>query len=178
MTVIELVHSKSPAELKVHAERAKPYAMKLTDFAAGHPACLDRPMLSLDDTAVALTFLPVENSEYTYLHLRRDLANICAESGVEVASKYYNTSSHITFARFATKSDLRDRESLEAWVQMIESINGWLKDQYWPKVVHGKFSPGLRWLVGTGNGVEVRKGRLWYGDSQPVDFEEPGRPEN
>jgi vesicle-fusing ATPase len=66
-------------------------------------------MLSLDDTAVALTFLPVEDSRYTYLHLRRDPANICAETGVEVVSKYHNTSSHITFARVANKVGLEEQ---------------------------------------------------------------------
>jgi len=172
MTVVELVHSRTPAELKVVAEKAKPHAAKFTQFAAEHPTSLDRPMLSLDDTAVALTFLPVEDNPYTYLHLRRDLATICAESGVEVASQYYNTSSHITFARFASQSDLQSRESLEAWVRKIESINQWLKEDYWPKEIQGELSPGLRWIVGAGRGVELRKGRLWYGDGKPVDFEE------
>lgn len=173
MTVIELVHSKTPAELKASTEQTKPHATKFGDYAAEHPAGLDRPMLSLDDTAVALTFLPVEDSRYTYLHLRRDLANICAENGVEITSKYYNTSSHITFARFANMSDLKDRDSLEAWVQKIESINQWLKDEHWPREGVGRFTPGLRWTVGRGRGIEIRKGRLWYGDGQPVDFEEP-----
>lgn len=172
MTVIELVHSKSLAELKANAEKAKPHAAKLTALAAEHPAGLDRPMLSLDDIAVALTFLPVEDSRYTYLHLRRDLANVCAENGVEVASKYYNTSSHITFARFANTSDLKSKESLEAWIQKIKSINQWLKDEYWPKEEQGK--TGVRWIVGAERGIEVRKGRLWYGDGKPVDFEEAG----
>jgi vesicle-fusing ATPase len=175
MTIIELVHSKTPPELKANVEKVKPHATKFTAFAAEHPAGLDRPMLSLDDTAVALTFLPVEESRYTYLHLRRDLANICAENGVEVASKYYNTSSHITFARFANKSDLKSKESLEAWIQKIKSVNQWLKDEYWPKEEQGKSSPGLRWIVGAGRGVEIRHGRLWYGDGKPVDFKETGK---
>lgn len=172
MTVIELAHSKSPTELKVDVEKANPHASKLTAFAAEHTAGLDRPMLSLDDTAVALTFLPAEDSRYTYLHLRRDLANICAENGVEVASKYYNTSSHITFMRFANTSDLKSKESLEAWIQKIQSINQWLKDEFWPKEEQGRPSPGLRWIVGVERGIEVRKGRLWYGDGKTVDFED------
>lgn len=176
MTVIELAHSKSPAELSVIAETVKPHASKLTSFAKNHPVGLNRPMLSLDDTAVALTFLPAEDSRYTYLHLRRDLANICAENGVEVASKYYNTSSHITFARFANTSNLRSRESLEAWVRKIKSINQWLMDVYWPKDGQGALSPGLRWTIGTGSGVAIRKGRLWYGDGIPVDSGEAGEP--
>jgi vesicle-fusing ATPase len=176
MTVIELVHSKSPAELRINAEKAKPHAAKFTAFATGHPASLDRPMLSLDDTAVALTFLPVEDSPYTYLHLRRDLANLCAENDIEVASKYYNTSSHITFARFANKSDLQSKESLEAWIQKIDSINQWLKDEYWHKEEQGELTPGLRWTVGAERGIEIRKGRLWYGDGKPVDFEEDEEP--
>jgi hypothetical protein len=63
---------------------------------------------------------------------------------------------------------LKSRESLEAWIQKIESMNQWLKDEYWPT----EDSPGLRWTVGPGRGVEVRKGRLWYGDGKPVDFEQ------
>ena len=168
MTVIELAHSKPPEELARHVEQVKPHAAKLTAYATEHHAGLDRPMLSLDDTAVALTFLHVESDRYTYLHLRRDLANICADNGVEVSSKYYNTSCHITFARFAKTSDLQDKESLGTWVQKIQSINHWLKDEYWPNGDRGKFSPGLRWIVGAGRGIEVRKGRLWYGDGQPV----------
>lgn len=171
MTVIELVHSRSPAELEASVKELRPHATKLAAFGAGHPAGLNRPMLSLDDTAVALTFLPVEDDPYTYLHLRRDLANICAENHVEVASKYYNTSSHVTFARFADSSDLRSKESLEAWVQKIKSINQWLRDEYRPKKGEADGSSGFKWMVGTGRGVEVRKGRLWYGDGQPIDFE-------
>ena len=168
MTIIELAHSKPPEELAIQADKVKPHATKLAAFAAEHPAGLNRPMLSLDDTAVALTFLPVEDSRYTYLHLRRDLANICADNDVEVASKYYNTSSHITFARFANTSDLKSQESLRAWIKKIKSMNQWLKDEYWPKEEQGKLSPGLTWTVGSGCEIEVRKGRLWYGDGQPV----------
>lgn len=170
MTVIELAHSRSPAELKASADEVRPHAATLAAFGAEHPAGLDRPMLSLDDTAVALTFLPAEDDgEYTYLHLRRDLAKMCAENRVEVASKYYNTSSHVTLARFANVSDLRSRESLEAWVQKIKSINQWLRDEYWPREGETGGSSGLRWVVGEGRGIEVRKGTLWYGEGQPVD---------
>lgn len=172
MTVIELVHSRSPAELKASVEEVRPHAAKLAAFGAGHPAGLDRPMLSLDDTAVALTFLPAEDDPYTYLHLRRDLASICAENHVEVASKYYSASSHVTFARFANSSDLRSKESLKAWVQKIKSINQCLRDEYWPKEGEADGSFGFEWMVGAGRGIEVRKGRLWYGDGQPVDYED------
>lgn len=102
MTIIELVHSKSPAELETNAEKAKSHVARFTGFVAEHLAGLDRPTMNLDDTAVALTFPLVEDSWYTYFHLRRNLANICAESGMEVASKHYITSSHITFVRFVT----------------------------------------------------------------------------
>ena len=172
MTVIELAHSKSPAEIKAHAEQAMPHAARFTKYAAARPAILDRPMLSLDDTAVALTFLPAEDEPYTYLHLRRDLAHMCAASGVEIASKYYNTSSHVTFARFAKQSDLTDEDSLKAWVAKIEAVNEWLREEYWPREKVGvKPSRGLRWVVGEGRGVELRSGRLWYGDGQPVQQE-------
>ncbi|CAN8105505.1 unnamed protein product [Discula destructiva] len=174
MTVIELVHSKSPPELKASADKVKPHAANLTAFGAEHPAGLNRPMLSLDDTAVALTFLPVDDSPYTYLHLRRDLSNLCAENDVEVASKYYNTSSHITLARFANISDLNTRESLEAWVQKVKAINQRLREDYWPREGKTNTRSEFKWMVGTGRGIEVRKGRLWYGDGQPVDFEESG----
>lgn len=171
MTVIELVHSKSPSELNINVNQVKPHAAKLTALAAERPAGLDRPMLSLDETAVALTFLPVENDQYTYLHLRRDLATVCAKNSVEVASKYYNTSSHITFARFANVSDLTSHKDLKAWVQKIHSINQGLKEDYWAKSGRSGPNPSLNWMVGSGRGIEVRKGRLWYGDGKPLEFE-------
>lgn len=155
----------------MNADQVKPHNAEFTKLAAKNPAGLNRPMLSLDDTAVALTFLPVDDHEYTYLHLRRDLSNICAKNNVEVASKYYNTSSHITFARFATQSDLMDKTSLETWIQKIDSLNQWLRGEYWPSEAEPT-RPGLRWDVGTGRGVEIMKGTLWYGDGKPVAAED------
>ena len=114
MTVLEFVHFKNPAEMNATVEQMKQYSAKLTTFAAKPAVSLDRSQLSLDETAVAITFLPAEERKYTCLHIRRDLTIICAENEVKIASRYFNTSSHITSVWFANKSDLKDQEILES----------------------------------------------------------------
>jgi hypothetical protein len=172
---------------------------KMTDYTFSHRARLIKPTLSYDGAAVALSFLPAageslhsspnpalsmsgkgedgdqakertkEDDNYTYHHLRRDLFNIARSSGVSIDSRYVVPSSHITIGRFLTQNDHDSKEKMEQWFEKIEEVNGWLRDEFWPKDGEaGKRNLEAEWLVGQQKGLDCREGALWYGGGVTV----------
>ena len=188
MTALEVTHSLTKEEIEtlLHALGAK--VSEITDYTLDHRARLIRPMLSYDSAAIALSFLPaagegvdggrtLRDDHYTYHHLRRDLYDLCKESGVTVASRYTVPSAHLTIGRFITQADFSttDRdgsvvpalEKRKEWIEVIEGINSWLQDEHWPRgssTIRG----GGEWIVGKEKGLDCRKGSLWYGGGDTV----------
>ncbi|KAK7948423.1 uncharacterized protein PG986_009309 [Apiospora aurea] len=166
MTLLEIVHSETPEKLRDAVARLQPSFQQLTDFVRLHPVKLGRPQLNYDEGTVSMTVVPEGDSEYTYLHLRRDLARLCRDKGVEAASRYFTTSSHVTIARIVNDEVLSNLPSRQMWVTKIESINGQLRKQLWP---HHQESPTAgEWLIGGEQGIEIRTGRLWYGGGETI----------
>ncbi|RDW58774.1 hypothetical protein BP6252_13250 [Coleophoma cylindrospora] len=161
MTVLEIVHSENPERLEDYVNKLRPSFAQLTGFVLNNLVRLGKPQLNYDDSAVSITFVPVDEKNYTYLHLRRDLAKICQLGGVHVVSRYFTTSSHITIARFVEQPDPSDLISRGAWINKIESLNQQLKDDFYT-------GDRGEWVIGAEVGVEVRKGTLWYGGGESV----------
>ena len=181
MTVLEISHSKTQAEIEHLVNIMDSKIPAITDFTFHHRARLVKPTLSYDAAAIALSFLPaagegLPNEEasnadsYTYHHLRRDMYGLCRSAGVEVASRYVVPSSHLTIARFVTQKDILrkdgngvDRGEVERFVGKLEEINAELRSQYWSeKSLNSEGS----WTVGEEKGLVYRKGTLWYGGGQ------------
>lgn len=178
MTVLEITHSKTEAEIEDLVDSMNDKIPEIADFTYDHRARLVKPMLSYDAAAIALSFLPAageglpetkaaEADTYTYHHLRRDLYGLCKSAGVEVASRYVVPSSHLTIARFVTQKDIStqdsngiDRGKVEGLVGKLEEINAELRSQYWPET---SLTGGGSWTVGEEKGLVNRRGRLWYG---------------
>lgn len=186
MTALEMTHSRSKTEIEVLVHALESKIPEITDYTLGHRARLVMPMLSYDDQAVAISFLPASGSSvpgvstdeadaYTYHHLRRDLYDLCSSTGAAVASRYVVPSAHLTIARFVTheglrrneKGDISDAVYMAKWIQLLKEINAWLEEEYWPKP-DSSIKEGGEWIVGSEKGLECRKGTLWYGGGECV----------
>ena len=179
MTVLEITHSKTAAEIEHIVDSMDGKIAEIADFTYGHRARLVKPMLSYDAAAIALSFLPAagegvpeaeaaDADTYTYHHLRRDLYGLCESAGVQVASRYVVPSSHLTIARFVTQEDITgkggngvvERGKVEGLVGKLEEINKELRSKYWSQ--DGWIGEGS-WVVGEEKGLVNRRGTLWYG---------------
>ncbi|KAF4435853.1 60s ribosomal l44 [Fusarium acutatum] len=159
MTVLEIVHSETREVVDACLEQLQPRSMDVVHFARHHPIQLVRPQLSFDRSAVAMTFVPAADRLYTYLHLRRDLAELLEETGIQVASRYTTTSSHLTLARHIEGDDLVALATRKAWVSAIEAMNERLAQD------------GLccyEWNIGLDSQLIIQKGNLWYGGGECV----------
>lgn len=181
MTVLEVTHSKTEAEVKHLVNNMESKIPEITDFTYDHRARLVKPMLSYDAAALALSFLPAAGEglpedtaanadDYTYHHLRRDIYGLCKSAGVEVASRYVVPSAHLTIARFVTQKDISsedgngvDRGKIEGLVGKLEEINAELRTKTW---IEDSLTSERRWTVGEEKGLVYRKGTLWYGGGQ------------
>lgn len=190
MTTLEVTHSRSAEEIADLVRIIRPHLSDITDYTYDHRARLIKPMLSYDSAAIALSFLPaagegpgrsVADDRYTYHHLRRDIYNLCCKAGVTVDSRYVVPSSHLTIGRFITSKDMSrdgtdladdsspDPEKMKKWVEEIEEINQWLRDEYWPKDEDQSSSDTKgEWRVGKEKGLDCRFGTLWYGGGETI----------
>lgn len=187
MTVLEITHSKTKTDIEGLIPRLATKTTEICDYTLNHRARLVKPMLSYDDSAVALSFVPataeddiykndvITDDSYTYHHLRRDIYRLIKESGIDVASRYTVPSAHLTIARFVGQDDFcqagdhgaLDMTKMTLWIQRLEGINAWLLENYWPESSKGK-SAGGQWIVGDEKGLDFRKGPLWYGGGETV----------
>lgn len=180
MTTLEMTHSRTPEEIQKLVEKIEPHIPNITDYTYNHQARLIKPMVGFDAAALALSFVPaagealpngraVQNDEYTYHHLRRDVYALASKSGAPVDSRYVVPSSHLTIARFLHPEDFMnenkqlDRARWASFIGVIEEINDWLQEEYWPKPEQDRVKDGGEWIVGEENGLDCRKGTLWYG---------------
>ena len=175
MTTMEIAHSRTELDITAQVSRLEYNLKKIADFTFSHRAKLIRPLVSYDTAAVALSFVPASDgldNPYTYHHLRRDLHNLCEESGAIVQSRYVVPSAHLTIGRFVTQADVTqndkglptiDRDKVTCWVAQIEQINQWLRHNFWSDN-DGEAELRGEWVVGQENGLDCCRGRLWYGD--------------
>ncbi|KAK9245907.1 RNA ligase/cyclic nucleotide phosphodiesterase [Lipomyces tetrasporus] len=154
MTALEILHSVGDDAVEVGLQLLKPH---LNTLLAPRPApVLVKPILSFDQSALALSFLPEDSvvgddgNWYTYHHYRLDLYNIVQKAGVRVESRYQVPSAHVTIARFVKPL----AGSMQLWLAKLDEINEWLD---------GDGGKNVRWVVGDERGSECRCGRIWYG---------------
>ena len=191
MTALEITHSRTAEEIDKIVKGILPCIGSITDYTYQHRASLIKPMLSYDEAAVALSFVPAAEEaynwdstahaghHYTYHHLRRDLYSLCREAGTVVDSRYSVPSSHVTIGRFITAEDhacldertgswVPDRENMARWIDGIDRINAWLRAEYWPDDRNTVPKPGSQWVVGEEQGLDCRYGTLWYGGGTTI----------
>lgn len=168
MTTLEVTHSRTAQEVAHLVGVMRPRAIGITDYPLSHRARLIKPMLSYDDAAVALSFVPEADDCYTYHHLRRDIYALVRKTGAPVDSRYVLPSAHLTVARFVSTKDLGsigqdetgfkpDPVMMRRWVDKLEEVNRWLQLEYWSERMDGQ------WIVGEEKGLDWRCGGLWYG---------------
>ncbi|KAL1745855.1 RNA ligase/cyclic nucleotide phosphodiesterase [Schizophyllum fasciatum] len=177
LTLLELVVAKTEEDVelalgKLGAQRAG----ALVRYPGAHPTRLVRPRLNVDLGGLALSFVPEEKAAekcggdwkkdaapFTYLHLRRELYALAADAGVKAQARYTVPSAHITLARFISAEDFNksgegegsDMERISAFLRLVEAINDELAEL------------DCAWTVGEA-GVELRKGKTWYGGGAVV----------
>jgi hypothetical protein len=154
---------------------------ELANYTLTHRARLVKPVISYDTSAIALSFVPAAGEEdssvysgkddqFTYHHLRRDLYNIVTQSGCPIAARYTVPSAHITIARFVAASDPQEGDYSDSpekfekkasqLIHKIEDLNHELRSNVWRRL--GDASQG-QWVIGHEKGLELMKGRTWYG---------------
>ena len=186
MTTLEVAHSMSESQIEELLGIVKSKVSDITDYTFNHRARLFKPLLSYDNQAIALSFLPASNENfsstvageenaYTYHHLRRDLYNLCESTGVAVGSRYVVPSAHLTIARYVTerkadrdeKDQLSGSEGMVKWVNHLEQINTWLQEEFWLNSSPSNEAE-VDWVVGEERGLDCRAGTVWYGGGRSV----------
>jgi hypothetical protein len=164
MTVLEITHSTTEETIQSLVDTLSPSLSTILSHTQSHRATLTAPLLSFDAAAMAISFLPSPSpsDKYTYHHLRRDIYGLCKETGVDVDSRYVLPSAHITVARFVEKEGLKGKERMKEWMDEIEKINVWLRNE----MKH------VSWEVGEEKGLDCRRGRLWYGGGETIGLGE------
>lgn len=184
MTVIVVALSITPKELVDKTIKFKPCLKKLASIFHGQQIRLVKPKLSFNEGGVALSFVPAADEEtqdsrtkttdYTYLHLRRDIFALCSEKGVDAETQKGATACHITLARFITQEDHNrngnpSQEAMASWVTGIEEINEMLAQKYWPH--EGSVPPESgSWVIDGRRSLDIRAGTIWYGGGQSLDL--------
>lgn len=184
MTVIVVALSITPKELVDKTIKFKPCLKKLASIFHGQQIRLVKPKLSFNEGGVALSFVPAADEEtqdsrtkttdYTYLHLRRDIFALCSEKGVDAETQKGATACHITLARFITQEDHNrngnpSQEAMASWVTGIEEINEMLAQKYWPH--EGSVPPDSgSWVIDGRRSLDIRAGTIWYGGGQSLDL--------
>lgn len=190
MTTLELAYSLTEQEMENIISTVGPDIADAASYTYSHRARLVKPMIGYDSAGLALSFVPaageathgvrnIEDDQFTYHHLRRDLYSMVVGLGAKIIPRYVVPSAHLTIARFITQEGfLKDKDGrntecgpdtqrIREFIGKVDEINLWLKSKYWPRS-DGTIRPGGEWLVGEEKGLEYRKGRLWYGGGQRV----------
>ncbi|EAW25191.1 uncharacterized protein NFIA_106800 [Aspergillus fischeri NRRL 181] len=182
MTVLVVAYYLTPGELAATVPRLMPSLRKVAGFHEAHRARLVKPRLSFSDSGVALSYVPAAgeitddramDESYTYLHLRRDIFNLCRGQVLDVNAQHPPTSCHITVARFVTTEDHSsgskpDHTAIAAWVSAIEKINEMIAMEYWPR--GGTAPEAGNWIIGEDRGLDIREGTTWYGGGRSLEF--------
>lgn len=185
MTVLEMASGQTPSEIDslfAHLEQSG-VLPELLNYPLHHRIRLVKPTVSYDDTAMALSFLPVAGEGggsnptedgYTYHHLRRDMYGRVMNTGLPIKPRYIHPSAHITIARFVTQEGFQtggvvDRNQVAFLVDKVEQINRALRERYWPVddgVLSSTNATPTEWLVCHEKGLELCKGACWYGGGE------------
>ncbi|KAF9885287.1 hypothetical protein FE257_013088 [Aspergillus nanangensis] len=194
MTTLEIASSRTPEDVEklVSQLQRSGVLSDLVDYIFTHPTRLVKPVVSFDATAMALSFVPSAGEKtdvsqsgsacddtYTYHHLRRDLFDRVAGTGIVMNPRYIAPSAHITIARFITQEGFQtkgadgkstvDRESVAALVETIEQINADIQKKYWAQG-GGVVAVKGEWRVGQEKGLELSTGASWYGGGEGILF--------
>ncbi|KAJ6787410.1 hypothetical protein PWT90_04810 [Aphanocladium album] len=186
LTVLEVAFSKTPEEIEALVSTIRPAIPSIVSYTHKHRARLVKPFLSYDLSAFALSFLPASGEQplspppsgvdvpaesitggddYTYHHLRRDVFDQVQAAGIEVGSRYQVPSAHITLGRYLSEADHDTPAKRQKWIEAIDEVNRWLKDEVWDKA-DAEFTG--EWLVGQERGLDARNGTLWYGGGRTI----------
>lgn len=185
ITALEVTHSKTAEEIQQLVDQMRDKASAITDYTSRHRVRLIKPTIGYDASALALSFVPaageglhsgrtLDDDKFTYHHLRRDLFDLCKDTGVAVDSRYVVPSSHLTIGRFINTKDLAnengtpDSEKMAAFIRKIEEINSWLEKEFWPGHHGDKIPNGGEFNLGEETGLDFRMGTLWYGGGESV----------
>lgn len=185
ITALEVTHSKTAEEIQQLVDQMRDKASAITDYTSRHRGRLIKPTIGYDASALALSFVPaageglhsgrtLDDDKFTYHHLRRDLFDLCKDTGVAVDSRYVVPSSHLTIGRFINTKDLAnengtpDSEKMAAFIRKIEEINSWLEKEFWPEHHGDKIPNGGEFNLGEETGLDFRMGTLWYGGGESV----------
>jgi hypothetical protein len=185
MTTAEITHSREQHEIESIISNINHSIENIVNFTYNHRVRLIKPVIGFDSSALALSFLPaagealsngrtIQDDAYTFTHLRRDLCDKCVEAGAIMQSRYIIETSHITIARFINEVDFQhdnatglNGQKVSKLVSIIEEINKWLEEQYWPHHI-GRIRSGGEWIVGEAIGLDLRCGTPWYGEGDRV----------
>ncbi|QPG77404.1 hypothetical protein FOA43_004818 [Brettanomyces nanus] len=138
-TVMEIVHSKPPAEIESIVHALKTVFPKICDMAC-EVSLVHNPLVNFDANAIALSFTSTCSS---HIEQRVRVYDFLTSHGIDVQPRYVGPSLHITIARFT--EELPEYQVLKL-LQLIKELNQSLED--------------IEWKVGN---LELCSGAIWYG---------------
>jgi len=182
MTVLVIASHLSPNGLASILPRTKPAYSKFAEFQTIHQTRLVKPAISFDEGGAVLSYLPaagelagnqVEDDDYTFIHLQRDLFKLFRACNVEVSPQKRPGRCYVTLARFIERGDHSSGgkstpASMASWVDGIERMNKMLKEEYWPH--EGDVAGAGNWIVGGSNSLHIQEGTSWYGGGNSLKF--------
>lgn len=153
LSALEITHSVPVDVVESQLIKLRPFLDRLLNAnMEGNTTTLTKPLLCFDSAALALTFVPVDDNQWTYTHYRSRLYEFVQNfAQVTVDSRYQVPSAHVTIARFI--EDVPE-QAVDALLEEILRINEWLQSSEWKS---------LEWTIGDERATECRCGRIWYG---------------
>lgn len=173
LSALEISHSVPLDTVMANMELLRPHINKFLD-PIGNAPVLMRPLICFDSSALALTFVPLnqatkkqpgsygvhadeQDAQYSYTHYRASLYETATKvAGVDVKSRYQVPSAHVTIARFIQELS---PDAVGSLLDEIEAINAWLEAEY-------SDPSTFAWRIGKGRATECRYGRIWYGGGE------------
>lgn len=179
MTVLVVAVQLSAEKLNSIMPSLTAPLVKISKFYAEHQTRLVKPTISFSDSGVVLSYVPCAGEitdgntvdhNYTFLHLQHDLFELCRGHGIEMSAQKTPGSCYMTLGRFTQKENHEkpDATSIASWLAGVEKINEKLKREYWPS--EGSAPAAGNWIIGGEEGLDIRKGRSWYGGGQSLAF--------
>lgn len=182
MTVLVVAVHLSADKLDSIMPSLTPPLVKISKFYGHNHTRLVKPAISFSDSGVALSYVPCAgdiadgntvDDDYTFLHFQHDLFELCRGHGVRMSAQKPPGSCYVTLGRFTQdeKHEKPDAASIASWLAGVEKMNETLRREYWPS--EGNAPAAGNWIIGGEEGLDIRKGRSWYGGGQSLAFQPP-----
>ncbi|KAF2840181.1 hypothetical protein M501DRAFT_1010364 [Patellaria atrata CBS 101060] len=162
ISLLELSHRHTVTHLEDVAKKiGEATLLNILDYPSKHSSKprLVAPRINFDKAGIALSFLPSQEDDYTYHHLRNDMHKLALQTGIEIDTCYTAPTAHITFGRFVDTTNFRTEVDMRKFLDLVENLNTELSTEY--GLENG--SPKFEWIVANELSAELQSGYVKFG---------------